>query len=84
MSRVLGFLRSRWKRLLILASLSGLGAYSAVRVHQNGIEVGKQVGRCEMVCAIYEADFVALNEGCQCETAWNFVFTIPLDPDFFK
>jgi hypothetical protein len=62
--------------MLILASLSGIGAYSAVRVHQNGIEFGKQVGRCEMVCAIYEADFVALNEGCQCETAWNFVFTI--------
>jgi hypothetical protein len=84
MSRTLEFIKSHWKRMLVLASLAGLGTFSALRVHERGVEFGKQVGRCEMVCAIYEAEFVALNEGCQCGTPWDFTFTIPLDPDYFE
>ena len=68
-----------------MAALSALGTYAAIEVHKDGIEVGKKVGRCEMVCVIMQCDFVALDgDGCQCEFFDGFHFTIPVDPDYFE
>ncbi len=43
--------------------------------YKNGFEFGKQVGRCEITCAIcYGGDFIAFdNDGCQCELAAGFI-----------
>ena len=49
------------------------------------MDLGKQVGRCEITCVLFMGDFIALDgEGCQCELATGFTVTIPLDPDFFE
>ena len=83
--KVLNFSKKYWKRGLVIATLSALGTYAALEVHKDGIEVGKKVGRCEMVCVIMQGDFVALdNDGCQCEFFDGFTFTIPVDPDYFE
>ena len=85
MNRLLNFIKKYWKRGAIVAALSALGTYAALEVHKDGIEVGKQVGRCEMVCVIMQGDFIALDDdGCQCEFFDGFTFTIPVDPDYFE
>ena len=85
MNRLLSFIKSNWKRGALIAVLSALGTYAALEVHKDGIEVGKKVGRCEMVCVIMQGDFVALDgDGCQCEFFDGFHFTIPVDPDYFE
>ena len=84
-TKALNFGKSYWKRGLIIAGLSAVGTYAALEVHKDGIEIGKKVGRCEMVCVIMQGDFVALdNDGCQCEFFDGFTFTIPVDPDYFE
>ena len=66
-------------------TLSLIGTYAALEVHKDGIEIGKQVGRCQVTCAIFMGDFIALdNNGCQCELAAGFVVTVPIDPDYFE
>ena len=66
-------------------TLSLIGTYAALEVHKDGIEIGKQVGRCQITCAIFMGDFIALdNDGCQCELAAGFVVTVPIDPDYFE
>ena len=68
-----------------LLVLSMVSTFAAIQVHKNGIDLGKQVGRCEITCALFMGDFIALDvEGCQCELASGFTVTIPLDPDFFE
>ena len=85
LTKILNFGKSYWKRGLALAGLSALGTYAALEVHNDGIEIGKKVGRCEMVCVIMQGDFIALDEdGCQCEFFDGFTFTIPVDPDYFE
>jgi len=85
MNRLLNFVKTNWKRGALIAVLSALGTYAALEVHKDGIEVGKQVGRCEMVCVIMNGDFIALDgDGCQCEFFDGFTFTIPVDPDYFE
>ena len=85
MNRLSSFIKSNWKRGALIAVLSALGTYAALEVHKDGIEVGKKVGRCEMVCVIMQGDFVALDgDGCQCEFFDGFHFTIPVDPDYFE
>ncbi len=85
MNRLLNFIKRNWKRGVLIAVLSALGTYAALEVHKDGIEVGKQVGRCEMVCVIMKGDFVAFDDdGCQCEFFDGFHFTIPVDPDYFE
>jgi len=85
MNRLLNFIKKYWKRGAVVAALSVLGTYAALEVHKDGIEVGKQVGRCEMVCVIMQGDFIALDDdGCQCEFFDGFTFTIPVDPDYFE
>ena len=85
LTKVLNFGKSYWKRGLFIAGLSAVGTFAAINVHKDGIEIGKKVGRCEMVCVIMQGDFVALdNDGCQCEFFDGFTFTIPVDPDYFE
>ena len=85
MNRLLSFIKSNWKRGALIAVLSALGTYAALEVHKDGIEVGKKVGRCEMVCVIMQGDFIAYDDdGCQCEFFDGFTFTIPVDPDYFE
>ena len=85
MNRLLNFIKRNWKREALIAVLSALGTYAALEVHKDGIEVGKQVGRCEMVCVIMKGDFVAFDDdGCQCEFFDGFTFTIPVDPSYFE
>jgi|TARA_R100001594_G_scaffold83141_1_gene117820 hypothetical protein len=85
MNRLLNLVKKYWKRGVVIAGLSALGTYATLEVHKDGVEVGKKVGRCEMVCVIMQGDFVALdNDGCQCEFFDGFTFTIPVDPDYFK
>ena len=85
MNRLLNFIKRNWKRGVLIAVLSALGTYAALEVHKDGIEVGKQVGRCEMVCVIMKGDFVAFDDdGCQCEFFDGFTFTIPVDPSYFE
>ena len=85
MNRLLSFIKTNWKRGAFIAVLSALGTFAALEVHKDGVEVGKQVGRCEMVCVIMKGDFVAFDDdGCQCEFFDGFTFTIPVDPDYFE
>tara|TARA_R100001082_G_C4219188_1_gene98457 strand:+ start:173 stop:445 length:273 start_codon:yes stop_codon:yes gene_type:complete len=85
MKTALNFLKNRWKRMATLLALSIVGTFAAIQVNKSGIEFGKQVGRCEITCALFMGDFIALDgEGCQCELASGFTVTIPLDPDFFE
>jgi len=85
MKTALTFLKNRWKRMTTLFVLSMVGTFAAIQVHKNGIEFGKQIGRCEITCALFMGDFLALDDdGCQCELATGFVVTIPLEPDFFE
>tara|TARA_B100000941_G_C28491218_1_gene548045 strand:- start:119 stop:376 length:258 start_codon:yes stop_codon:yes gene_type:complete len=85
MNRLLNFIKGYWKRGALIAVLSALGTFAALEVHKDGVEVGKQVGRCEMVCVIMKGDFVAFDDdGCQCEFFDGFTFTIPVDPDYFE
>ena len=85
MNRLLNFIKGYWKRGVLIAVLSALGTFAALEVHKDGVEVGKQVGRCEMVCVIMKGDFVAFDDdGCQCEFFDGFTFTIPVDPDYFE
>tara|TARA_A100001515_G_C4590640_1_gene215848 strand:+ start:4504 stop:4761 length:258 start_codon:yes stop_codon:yes gene_type:complete len=85
MNKVLDFIKKYWKRGLVIAGLSAVGTYAALEVHKDGIEVGKTVGRCEMVCILFDADFIAYgDDGCQCELYDGFTFTIPVDPDYFQ
>ena len=68
-----------------LFALSMVGTFAAIQVNKNGIEFGKKVGRCEIACALFMGDFVALDgDSCQCEMATGFLITIPIDPDFFE
>tara|TARA_B100000131_G_scaffold280030_1_gene285599 strand:+ start:761 stop:1030 length:270 start_codon:yes stop_codon:yes gene_type:complete len=84
-TKVLNLGRKYWKRALLIAVLSGLGTYAALEIHKDGIETGKKVGRCEMVCVIMQGDFIAYDDdGCQCEFFDGFTFTIPVDPDYFE
>jgi hypothetical protein len=85
MKTALTFLKTYWKRMAIMFALSLIGTYAALEVHKDGIEIGKQVGRCQVTCAIFMGDFIALdNDGCQCELAAGFVVTVPIDPDYFE
>ena len=85
MNRLLSFIKRNWKRGALIAVLSALGTYAAHEVHKDGIEVGKKVGRCEMVCGIMQGDFIAYDDdGGQCEFFDGFTFTIPVDPDYFE
>ena len=85
MKTVLTFLKNHRKRMTTLFVLSMVGTFAAIQVHKSAIEVGKHVGRCEITCALFMGDFVALDgDGCQCELAAGFIVTIPLDPDFFE
>ena len=85
MNRLLNFIKGYWKRGALIAVLSALGTFAALEVHKDGVEVGKQVGRCEMVCVIMKGDFVAFDDdGCQCEFFDGFTFTIPVDPSYFE
>ena len=85
MNRLLSFIKRNWKRGLVIAVVSAAGTYAALEVHKDGIEVGKKVGRCEMVCVIMQGDFIAYDDdGCQCEFFDGFTFTIPVDPDYFE
>tara|TARA_R100000005_G_scaffold72791_1_gene40113 strand:+ start:1261 stop:1536 length:276 start_codon:yes stop_codon:yes gene_type:complete len=85
MKTALTFLKNHWKRMTTLFVLSMVGTFAALQVYKNGIDLGKQVGRCEITCVLFMGDFIALDgEGCQCELATGFTVTIPLDPDFFE
>jgi len=85
MKTALNFLKDHWKRMTTLFALSLVGTFAAIQVHKNGIEFGKKVGRCEVTCALFIGDFIALDDdGCQCELAAGFVVTVPIDPDYFE
>ena len=85
MKTTLTFLKNRWKRMATLLVLSMVSTFAAIQVHINGIDLGKQVGRCEVTCALFIGDFIALDDdGCQCELETGFTVTIPIDPDFFQ
>ena len=67
LTKLLNFSKSYWKIGLVIGGLSAVGTYAALEVHKDGIEIGKKVGRCEMVCVIMQGDFIALDDdGCQC------------------
>ena len=85
MKTALTFLKNHWKRMTTMFVLSLVGTFAAMEVYKNGIDLGKQVGRCEITCALFIGDFIALDDdGCQCELETGFTVTIPIDPDFFQ
>ena len=86
MERVLNFIKAYWKRGLILAALSAISTLAILRVNNNALDTGKQIGRCQMVCSFYGADFTGFDKGaaCQCKAESGWIFGIPVDPEYFK
>tara|TARA_R110000824_G_scaffold352616_1_gene539660 strand:+ start:886 stop:1146 length:261 start_codon:yes stop_codon:yes gene_type:complete len=86
MERVLNFIKAHWKRGLTLLALSAISTLAVLKINNNAIEAGKQIGRCEMVCSFYGADFTGFDKGtaCQCEAESGWIFGIPVDPEYFK
>tara|TARA_R110000787_G_scaffold44716_2_gene109561 strand:+ start:714 stop:974 length:261 start_codon:yes stop_codon:yes gene_type:complete len=86
MERVLNFIKAHWKRGLTLLALSVISTLAVLKINNNAIEVGKQIGRCEMVCSFYGADFTGFDKdtACQCKTENGLLFAIPVDPNYFK
>ena len=73
------------KRSLVLFSLSLVGAFLAINVLKQGVEVGRTVGHCEVACSIMGAQFTSLDgeAKCQCQYGSGWVMSIPMDHGFF-
>ena len=85
MKTALTFFKNYWKRMAPLFVLSTVSTFAAFQVHKNGVDLGKQVGRCEIACALFISDFIAIDDdGCQCEMAAGFIVTVPMNPDYFE
>ena len=88
LNSVLNFTRNYWKRALTLACLVAVGTLLSYAVLNRGMEIGRMVGHCEVACSVLEAEFTGMeykyDSACQCVSMQGFVFSIPLDHDYFN
>lgn len=77
--------KKRIKRGTVLLSLSLVGTFLTMLVFNQGTEVGRKVGHCEVACSVMGAQFTSLDGGakCQCQYDNGWVMSLPMDHSFF-
>ena len=84
-SRILLYMRSYWKRILVLLLLVAVSALCALKTYEAGFKMGKTVGHCEVVCSAMGGEFSGFEHKshCQCEMGGGYYLNIPLDHEYF-
>ena len=85
LKKIINFVKNYWKRAVVMLLFSAVGTVLAITTYNEGFELGRIVGHCEVACSVLGADFSGFEyEGtCQCEQAGGFILTIPVDHSFF-
>jgi len=76
---------NRLKAVLRVLALVSMGVFAVMYVLEQGIEVGKKVGHCEVACSIVRGAFISMDgeAACQCQLPNGWIMSIPIDHDFF-
>jgi hypothetical protein len=82
---ILSFTKNHWRRVMGVVIFSAIGTLAALKVFENGVDMGRMVGHCELSCRVLGTEFVALDTdtSCQCESPGGFIIGIPMDHSYF-
>ena len=71
------------KSIATISILSFLGTLSIVFTYNKGVNLGKEIGKCEVACLVSNGKFIALLEDnyCQCVSKGGIKWIYAVKPD---